>query len=317
VHGERRGGLWSLEVDDEGQLRRAPSLRLVPEPATSLMPNDHRGDRLTAKVFSAKQRTFSWRAGAARELRSTLDYADVIAFDAASGRAMSLRERELLVYTVDGASSPTTINVEPGTYAFRAGAISSLRADGPGRWSLVDVALDGTTRVVASLAWDAGTPALVCDHASAGHCALVGERGGLVVAAALDGTTLGREVTLPGTRGGIAVSPDGTRWLTVHDADDVVVEIDARSGRVVAEHAAAPPECYTFGAGWRAGAAGIWARYACADRFALVRGPVDGGRYEPILESDGWMSGVVGFGDDEYLYSVQDNDGSLLVIDGM
>jgi predicted Ser/Thr protein kinase len=317
VHGERRGGLWSVSLDDAGHLRGAPRLRMVPEPATSLMPNDHRGDRLTVKQFSAKQRTFAWRGGQARELRSTLDYADVIAFDAATGRAMSLRNRELLVYTIDSAPAPTTINVEPGTYAFRGGAISSLRADGPGRWSLVDLALDGTTRVVAHLAWDAGTPTLACDNASAGHCAIVGERGGLMIAAALDGSTIGREVALPGMRGDLAVSPDGKRWLSVHDTDGIVVEIDAATGRIVAEHPAAPPDCYTFGAGWRAGKGGIWARYACADRFALVRGPVDDGRYEPILESDGWMSGVVGFGDDQYLYSVQDNDGALLVIDGM
>lgn len=313
---DQRGGLWTIELDDAGRIRSAPTLRLTPEPAITLLPSDQRAGRLAMRSFSSKQRTFQWRDGRERALRSVFDHTDVVAYDAAGRRALSRRDDELLLYPLDAATMPTTLTVAPGSFAFRGSTMTTLRAGDRGRWRVIELDDHGREHARAELTWDAGTPSLACDHASAGACVIVGERAGVMVAAPLVGDGLGREVALPGMRGGVAVSTDGKRWVTVRDHDGAVVELEAATGRVLTAHVVSDRDCFTFGAGWRTDAPGIWARYACADRFALVHGPIEGA-YPAILEGDGWMSGVVAIGADAYLYSVQDNDAALVIVDGL
>jgi hypothetical protein len=312
---DRRIGLWSLTVDAAGALVRAPRLRLTPAPATGFMPSERRAGRLALETYSLKQRTFLWRDGQAREQHSTLDHADVIDVDGARGLALSRRDGDLLLYPLDGSAPPTTIAAADGTYGFRDGVITTVRPDGaPGHWAVTEIASDGTTRVAGRFTWDTAGVQLACNGA---HCILFARRGdALVVRPLTPALTVGTELALPGQRGTPAPSLDGRRLLMIRDADSVVVEVDAYSGRVLAEHHVIGADCYMFGAGWRAGTPGIWAKFACADRFSLVHGPV-AGRYEPILDSDGWMSGVAAFGNDAYLYSVQDNDAHLLIVLGL
>jgi hypothetical protein len=268
-------------------------------------------------MSSSRLRLFRRHGDRSLELPAQFNDLRVQAYDANAGVALASGGGQLVRFDVESLRR----TVFPGTFlnppALRGGRPVLVEKRAPGRWQMLELADDGTTKLALEFDWPvgAGTPFLRCSPFDNRRCIVGSKDRDTMHIARVGDDRVGARLTIDGISGMPDVTADGR---VLAPALDRVVEVSLPSGAVRTVAQLETPECMPRWVRADEAARRFWLVQLCPDRFAI--GVVREGRgtgFEEVEANDGWISSVEVLEDGDVLYSIMDWDPQLAILDGL